>query len=668
MKKSILCLLALIITTNVSLAQRGTITLTFNGQDAATLETLTLDRVKIHNLTKECDTTIYSPDNQITIDFLDDINEIQNMDFIIGNNYPNPFSGTTYFNIQLNEPEQINIRLIDNRGVVVKETTDMLQHGLYTFKIDVVKPGAYYIEVRSEKTTRTINLINNGQASITNYDISHSHTSNSKTILKTEYQYSGFLFDPGDELQITASAETYPDESINETPSADMLITFDMKPVPIAAFIIEDTIGAFPFTTSFTDLSLRNPETWQWNFGDGWSSSLQNNIHSFENSGYYSVSLIVGNEYGFDTLTIENVIHVKDIEIICDSTIGYAPLIVNFYGNCNIPDITSWTWDFDDGNTSNIQDPTHTFTEEGTYNHVKVTVTSGGNTYSDSLLIRVYTDAADVNFTADITHGWVPETISFTSSTNINNPIYYQWSFGDGGVSTDVNPVHTYDYPGVYTVMLQVFDNSGTVSSTKEDYITVRYCPGAVADADGNVYGTTGIGDYCWMSENLNVGVRIEGGLNSQTDNGITEKFCYGDLDSNCDEYGGLYQWDELMLYTTGNLQGLCPDDWHVATKDEWHSMLSTLGELAGLKLKSTYGWEQSGNGNNSSGFNAKPGGKFGGDGDYLDKGAVAYFWTPNNGDEHAQVITHFNYLGDVNVEEASGFSVRCVKDNTLNK
>jgi hypothetical protein len=66
----------------------------------------------------------------------------------------------------------------------------------------------------------------------------------------------------------------------------------------------------------------------------------------------------------------------------------------------------------------------------------------------------------------------------------------------------------------------------------------------------GQIYNTVAIGYQCWLKENLNIGTRINGSQN-QTDNGIIEKYCYDDNESNCDEYGGLYQWDEMMQYTT---------------------------------------------------------------------------------------------------------------------
>lgn len=72
------------------------------------------------------------------------------------------------------------------------------------------------------------------------------------------------------------------------------------------------------------------------------------------------------------------------------------------------------------------------------------------------------------------------------------------------------------------------------------------------------------------LAQNLNVGTRING-LQEQTNNGIIKKYCYGDLDSNCNVYGGLYQWDEAMQYvTTEGVKGICPTGWHLPTDAEW--------------------------------------------------------------------------------------------------
>jgi len=78
---------------------------------------------------------------------------------------------------------------------------------------------------------------------------------------------------------------------------------------------------------------------------------------------------------------------------------------------------------------------------------------------------------------------------------------------------------------------------------------------------DGQEYTTVQIGDQCWMAENLNIGTRVNGSV-TMTDNGTIEKYCYDNSESNCDIYGGLYQWNEMMQYSTISPIGMVPPGW----------------------------------------------------------------------------------------------------------
>jgi uncharacterized protein (TIGR02145 family) len=145
----------------------------------------------------------------------------------------------------------------------------------------------------------------------------------------------------------------------------------------------------------------------------------------------------------------------------------------------------------------------------------------------------------------------------------------------------------------------------------------------------GKTYETIVIGYQCWMKQSLNAGVMVNGTLD-QTNNGIVEKYCYDNLTSNCDLYGGLYQWDEAMNYTSASgsnpsgRQGICPDGWHIPSDEEWCQMETHLdptvtcnsmglrGTDAGGKMKEegTLNWNAPNLGaTNSSGFTALPGG-----------------------------------------------------------
>lgn len=95
---------------------------------------------------------------------------------------------------------------------------------------------------------------------------------------------------------------------------------------------------------------------------------------------------------------------------------------------------------------------------------------------------------------------------------------------------------------------------------------------------DGQVYPTIKIGDQCWMGTNLNIGHMIEG-ANNQLDTAVIEKYCYGDDPENCDRFGGLYQWNQVMGYTTEEgAQGICLPGWHVPSDEEWKTLEMALG------------------------------------------------------------------------------------------
>jgi uncharacterized protein (TIGR02145 family) len=142
----------------------------------------------------------------------------------------------------------------------------------------------------------------------------------------------------------------------------------------------------------------------------------------------------------------------------------------------------------------------------------------------------------------------------------------------------------------------------------------------------GKTYNSVIIGLQCWMTENLNIGAAIPGNQD-QADNGTIEKYCYNDNSGNCDVYGGLYQWAEVVQYlggatnTTswnpvpaGPVQGICPTGWHLPSNAEWTALITYLGgeSVAGGKMKETgtTHWISPNTGaTNSSGFTALPGG-----------------------------------------------------------
>ena len=155
---------------------------------------------------------------------------------------------------------------------------------------------------------------------------------------------------------------------------------------------------------------------------------------------------------------------------------GPAPLTVNFIDqSTGTP--TSWAWDFGDGTTSTVQNPSHTYAAVGAYT-VSLTATnaSGSNTETKTDYISVQAPAIPVaDFTGTPVMGAAPLAVNFTDQST-GTPTSWAWDFGDGGTSTAQNPSHTYAAPGTYTVSLTATNAGGSNTMTKTDYITVQTC------------------------------------------------------------------------------------------------------------------------------------------------------------------------------------------------
>jgi len=172
-----------------------------------------------------------------------------------------------------------------------------------------------------------------------------------------------------------------------------------------------------------------------------------------------------------------------------DVDTGCAPLTVYFTDMSTGP-INSWSWDFDNGNTSIIQNPQMIFTSSGDYT-VELTVSDGINppdTYQR--IITVFSDPQAGFSTVSADEGCAPLAVTFenTSLPGSGEITHYGWVFGDGTTSTQEDPPeHIYTNSGNYTVSLHVIDTNGCENQLLvPDYIHVTQPPVADFTADQN--------------------------------------------------------------------------------------------------------------------------------------------------------------------------------------
>ena len=224
---------------------------------------------------------------------------------------------------------------------------------------------------------------------------------------------------------------------------------------------VKDGCGPLAVTFTATDVQA---ETFLWNFGDGNTSTEKKPTHIYTKAGKYTVSLRVGTSTScIDTLTMPNYITVSQpvADFTSPEASACAPAVVTFTDKS--VDAIRWMWDFGDGSTSEVQNPSHLYTVPGFYS-VKLVITNKKGC-TDTLLKENYIRVRGPisKFTASAQRGCLPFTVNFTDASE--NAVSWKWNFGDGNTSTEQNPVFTYTQPGKFYVTLITKDSTGCESS-----------------------------------------------------------------------------------------------------------------------------------------------------------------------------------------------------------
>jgi len=199
---------------------------------------------------------------------------------------------------------------------------------------------------------------------------------------------------------------------------------------------------------------------WDWDFGDGGTSTDQNPGYSYLLPDDYLVTLTVTLD---DLTTTDQTFQTVSINPIAD--FGYIQTCDNFefldQSTTSTGNITGWLWDFGDSNTSTDQNPIYTYTVEGEYTVLLTVSHDSGCDDTVSQVVSFYYPTAAFSYIN------ICDDFMFQNQSSVaNGELTYLWDFGDTFTSTSANPNHTFPNPGDYTVSLTVIHASGC-----QDYI-----------------------------------------------------------------------------------------------------------------------------------------------------------------------------------------------------
>lgn len=263
-----------------------------------------------------------------------------------------------------------------------------------------------------------------------------------------------------------------------------LCISFKGFAQPKAAFTSNATASCAPLVVQFSDASTGQGLSYNWDFGNGTTSTLQNPGALYNTSGSFTVKLVVTDGSGKK----DSLIKTNYVTVYAKPTVNFdavpsgscKPLPVQFKDKSDAGSgtITQWAWDFGDGQTSSDTSPNHIYTTIDTFSvSLAVTNSFGCTNFLQKTALVSVNGISNIDFEYTYTNACSPPTkVNFKTISNTTTPLNYNWSFGNGNTSADVNPVYTYTLNGKYAVQLVATTNQGC-----SDTITKSISIGAVS-------------------------------------------------------------------------------------------------------------------------------------------------------------------------------------------
>jgi len=341
-------------------------------------------------------------------------------------------------------------------GTIVRLTFDDLNSPSFTEDVissysgNTVYPIGS-IEVNGESFLYNVD-VPNGTNKLNRFSFSsecYSASSSSTEIIpQTTYSQPGTY-------PITLTA-THPN---GNTASITKEITVTNNQAPDITFSTGDNL-CITNSIAFNSTSAADITSYNWDFGDGNTSTAENPNHTYTAAGTYAVKLSVTDANGCNN-SFQDSIRVfeepaPDFQATAQGSIcSQKPII--FENLTTLPTEATFEWDLGDGSTSTAENPEHIYSEAGDYTVTQI-IEMAGCLVERTKTITVNPGPAVAFQTANNCLG---EILKFENTSQGEFLDSYQWDFGDGTQSTQANPNHSYDTAGVYNVQLTAFTTNG---------------------------------------------------------------------------------------------------------------------------------------------------------------------------------------------------------------
>lgn len=216
-----------------------------------------------------------------------------------------------------------------------------------------------------------------------------------------------------------------------------------------------------PALVSFTNNSTGNPVlSYKWDFGDTTYSTIKDPVHNYLYIGNYTIKLIVTDGNGCkDSVIKQNQIKIENVKAFFKPLKDTVCTATLFSMNNQSSGATNYFWTFGDGNTTTVPNPSYLYLNPGKY-LVTLKVNNGAGCV-DSMARYITAENITAAFiTSQPLYSCnAPLVVSFINQSV--NAVKYFWDFGDGDTSTEKNPVHTYNTPGIFNPSLKVIGAGG---------------------------------------------------------------------------------------------------------------------------------------------------------------------------------------------------------------